>query len=144
MRQPCIEEPSRFGRKGWAGTSAVATGLNNLGQIYAAKHAYGEAESMTQRAVGIWEKALGPDHPELATPLKNLATVYHLQSRYAAAEPLYHRALAYSRKTPGRARKRRKSWPLSLTYIVSSAATRKPSRCMSADSDSGNAAGTRG
>src|SRR5260370_34439382 len=56
---------------------------------------------MTQRAVAISEKALGPDHPDMATPLKNLATVYHLESRYAAAEPLYRRALGLFEKNAG-------------------------------------------
>lgn len=54
-----------------------------------------------QRAVAISEKALGPDHPDLAAPLKNLATVYHLESRYAAAEPLYRRALGLLGKNAG-------------------------------------------
>ena len=40
------------------------------------------------------ERALGPDHPDVATFLNNLAGLYQAQGRYADAEPLYKRALA--------------------------------------------------
>ena len=40
------------------------------------------------------EKALGPDHSDVAKSLNNLATLYADQGRYAEAEPLYKRALA--------------------------------------------------
>jgi tetratricopeptide (TPR) repeat protein len=42
---------------------------------------------------GIVEKALGPDHPNVATSLNNLAEVLRATNRYAEAEPLYRRAL---------------------------------------------------
>ena len=34
------------------------------------------------------EKALGPDHPDVARSLNNLAVLYYEQGRYADAEPL--------------------------------------------------------
>ena len=40
----------------------------------------------------IQEKALGPDHPDVATSLNNLALLYYNQGQYAKAEPLYQRA----------------------------------------------------
>ena len=40
------------------------------------------------------EKALGPEHPDVATSLNNLAALYQATGRYAEAEPLYQRALA--------------------------------------------------
>ena len=46
-----------------------------------------------QRSLEIDEKALGPDHPDLAATLNNLAGLYQAQGRYQAAEPLYVRAL---------------------------------------------------
>ena len=42
----------------------------------------------------ILEKALGPEHPDVATSLNNLALIYVAQGHYAAAEPLYQRSLA--------------------------------------------------
>ena len=32
-----------------------------------------EAEEPTRRALAVWEKALGPDHPTVAAGLNNLA-----------------------------------------------------------------------
>ena len=54
-----------------------------------------------QALAGDLEKALGPDHPDVATSLNNLALLYDNQGRYADAEPLYKRSLAISRKALG-------------------------------------------
>jgi tetratricopeptide (TPR) repeat protein len=48
-----------------------------------------ETEISFRRALGIQEKALGPDHPNVAAGLNNLAVLYCAQGRYAEAEPLY-------------------------------------------------------
>ena len=34
-----------------------------------------EAEELTRRALAVWEKALGPDHHQVATGLNNLAVL---------------------------------------------------------------------
>lgn len=52
---------------------------------------YRPAEESVERALGIHEKALGPEHPAVATSLNNLAALYNNQGRYAEAEPLYQR-----------------------------------------------------
>ena len=54
-----------------------------------------------QAFVGDREKALGPDHPDVANSLNNLAELYHTQGRYADAEPLYKRSLAIKEKAFG-------------------------------------------
>ena len=54
-----------------------------------------------KRTLAIWEKALGPDHPNGATALNNLAGLYDNQGRYAEAEPLYRQALAIREKALG-------------------------------------------
>jgi len=54
---------------------------------------YDEAEPLFQRALDIYETALGPDHPDTATSLNNLATLYYSQGRYGEAEPLLQRTL---------------------------------------------------
>ena len=61
---------------------------------------YAEAEPLYKRALAIREKALGPDHPDVAG-LNNLAELYDKQGRYAEAEPLYKRALAIDEKALG-------------------------------------------
>ena len=40
---------------------------------------YGEADALLLRAIGIQEKALGPDHPHLAASLGNRANVFRAQ-----------------------------------------------------------------
>jgi CHAT domain-containing protein/Flp pilus assembly protein TadD len=62
---------------------------------------YAEAESLYKRSLAIWEKTLGPDHPDLATLLDNLAALYDNQGRYADAEPLYKRSLVIHEKALG-------------------------------------------
>ena len=51
--------------------------------------------------MAVKEKALGPDHPEVALLLNNLALLYQVQGRYADAVPLYKRALAIREKALG-------------------------------------------
>ena len=62
---------------------------------------YGEAIPLAQRSLAIREKALGPDHPDVATALNSLAALYSNQGRTADAEPLYKRSLAISEKALG-------------------------------------------
>ncbi len=52
--------------------------------------------------MGIDEKDLGKDHPDVAASLNNLATLYEAQGKYAAAEPLYKRSLGIWEKALGK------------------------------------------
>jgi tetratricopeptide (TPR) repeat protein len=54
---------------------------------------YAEAESLSQRALRVWEQHLGSEHPDMAHPLNFLAILYSDQGKYAQAEPLFQRAL---------------------------------------------------
>ncbi len=69
--------------------------------LYKTQGHYALAEPLYKRALAIWEKALGPDHPAVATSLNNLGELYRAQGRYAQAEPLYKRALAIWEKALG-------------------------------------------
>ena len=62
---------------------------------------YADAEPLYKRSLAIREKALGPDHLDVAQSLDNLAQVYREQGRYAEAEPLYKRSLAIREKALG-------------------------------------------
>ena len=62
---------------------------------------YDRAIPLAERALAIWEKALGPEHPDVATSLNNLALLYKAKGDYARAEPLYQRALAIREKALG-------------------------------------------
>ncbi|MFY9894662.1 MAG: tetratricopeptide repeat protein [Xanthobacteraceae bacterium] len=60
-----------------------------------------EAIPPAQQVLAIREKALGPDHPDVAQALHNLAVLYGQQGRYAEAAPLLKRALAIREKALG-------------------------------------------
>jgi CHAT domain-containing protein/Flp pilus assembly protein TadD len=51
--------------------------------------------------LAIYEKALGPDHPDVAQSLRNLALLLRQQGRYADAELLSKRSLAIQLKALG-------------------------------------------
>ena len=68
--------------------------LNNLAELYRAQGLYADAEPLYKRSLATLEKALGPDHPNVAISLNNLALLYDSQGRYTDAEPLYKRSLA--------------------------------------------------
>lgn len=55
---------------------------------------YVEATAIAKRSLAIREKALGPNHPDVATSLNNLGELYRLQGRFTEAEPLHVRSLA--------------------------------------------------
>ena len=62
---------------------------------------YRHAEKPFTQALAIREKALGPEHPDVAQSLNNLAALYRAQGQYAKAELLYQRALAIDEKALG-------------------------------------------
>ncbi|MFY9584464.1 MAG: tetratricopeptide repeat protein [Candidatus Acidiferrales bacterium] len=82
-------------------THEAAGLLNDAGFYLSERARYGEAEPLYQRALGIREKALGLEHPDVAIGLNNLAVLYHSQARYGEAEPLYRRALGIWEKALG-------------------------------------------
>ena len=75
----------------WEFDFVEAARLLNQAAFYLDDRAlYTEAEPLYLRSLAIREKALGPDHPDVAKSLNNLAALYHYQGRYAEAEPLYN------------------------------------------------------
>ena len=55
---------------------------------------FAEALVPPEQALAIYEKALGPDDPEVGRCLFFLASLNYYQRRYAVAAPLFQRALA--------------------------------------------------
>jgi tetratricopeptide (TPR) repeat protein len=76
----------------------VATSLNNLAELYRSQGNYAEAEPLYQRSLVIMEKALEPEHPDIALSLNNLAELYRAEGRIDESEPLYQRLLAIAKK----------------------------------------------
>jgi CHAT domain-containing protein/tetratricopeptide (TPR) repeat protein len=60
-----------------------------------------EATAVAEEAVGLADRAFGPDHPETLKSLYNLASLYEAQGLYGKAEPLFKRALAGFERTFG-------------------------------------------
>ncbi len=74
--------------------SARAAGRAILGQ-------FARAEPLYKRSLAIKEKALGPNHTDVATTLNNLGSLYQAPGQYAQAEPPFKRALAIDEKAYG-------------------------------------------
>ncbi len=73
--------------------------LNQAGFYQHQRASYSEAEPMYRRALEIYEKSLGTDHPNIAASLNNLALLYYAQGKYTKAEPMYRRALEIYKKS---------------------------------------------
>src|SRR5436190_1454768 len=83
------------------GALAEARRLNQQALELNKQGRYDAAIPLAERALAIYEKALGPDHPDVATALANLALSYQSKRDYARAEPLLQRALAIHEKALG-------------------------------------------
>jgi tetratricopeptide (TPR) repeat protein len=62
---------------------------------------YPEALDLARRALELDEKALGPEHPDIAVSLSNLAGLYKASGAFDKALPLFQRALAIREKALG-------------------------------------------
>jgi len=72
--------------------------LDNLADLLTFTGEYEAALLMVERALAIYEKVFGPDHPSTARGLNNLAVLLGATGDYAAAHPLYERSLAIREK----------------------------------------------
>ncbi len=68
--------------------------LNNLAALNQAQGRYAEAEPQYQRSLAILEKALGPDHPNVAQSLENYAALLRATGRAAKSDNMEARAKA--------------------------------------------------
>ena len=62
--------------------------LSNLAVLYKALGRYAEAEALYQRALPLFEQALGPTHPHVETCLRNYARLLRDTQRRAEARAL--------------------------------------------------------
>lgn len=70
----------------------------SLGGILAAQNRYAEALPLYERALLIFEKSHGPEHPMFANTLNKLADLNQSLGRYDDSEQQYERALAILEK----------------------------------------------
>ena len=66
----------------------------SLAVLFKSQFRFDEAQALLESAVGIREKALGPDHPAVASSLLPLSEIYRRQGRRDDAEKLFKRARA--------------------------------------------------
>jgi hypothetical protein len=66
----------------------VAYPLNGLAALYAEQGKDVEAEPLYQRALHIWEQALGPDHHLTRTAVRNYADLLRKMGRESEATQL--------------------------------------------------------
>ena len=69
-------------------------GPNNLALLYHARDRYAEAEPLFQRSLGMKERALRPEHPDVATSLENYAALLRKTGRADEATEMEGRAKA--------------------------------------------------
>ena len=81
----------------------VADTLNNLGDLRHSAGALDEAKAYHLKALEIRERALGPDHADIAASLNNVAVLLMDQKLHADALPLLERAVRVSKNAKGRA-----------------------------------------
>ena len=72
----------------------MATSLNNLAKLYQVQGKYAEAEPLYKRSLAIREKALGPEHLDVATSLENCAMLLRMTNREDEAVKMEARAKA--------------------------------------------------
>ncbi len=58
--------------------------FNKLALLYDTQGRYAEAEPLIKRSLAISEKALGPEHPDVARSLENYAGLRHASGRIPA------------------------------------------------------------
>ena len=86
----------------WGETDKRLAGvLYSLGEIYRRQDQLTKAEPFFWRALPIWAKSVGAEHPEMATTLVGLARVYQARQEYNKAEPLIKQALKIREKAFG-------------------------------------------
>ena len=79
----------------------VGASLENLADLYVAQGKYAEAEPLYRRALGIWERTLGREHPHVASSLDKYATLLRRMNRETEAAAMEARAKAIRAKNPG-------------------------------------------
>ena len=85
---------------------ALITDLNNMAALYSAQGKYAEAEPLYKSSLAIREKALGPEHPNVAKSLENYSDLLRKTRRGDEAAMMDARAKAirakHAKKSPAK------------------------------------------
>jgi non-specific serine/threonine protein kinase/serine/threonine-protein kinase len=93
-------------------SNEIGTSLNNdpelqakmmvtLAQSYADLGIYSRAQALVERAVGIQQRIIGPEHRDTLSSMRLLATILRLRQRYDESENLIRQTLAIERRVLG-------------------------------------------
>jgi tetratricopeptide (TPR) repeat protein len=88
-----IQEDSLLSKDKAISDSVVMDSFHRLGILYSDQGKLNEAESMLDRALEDYEKALGRDHTSTLDTVNNLGLVYKEQGKLGEAEGMLDRAL---------------------------------------------------
>jgi len=72
----------------------LASALSSLAHMSKCRGGMEEAEKMMERALGITETALGPEHPQMGTCLNNLGMIYMGRGKYQEGQDSLERGVA--------------------------------------------------
>ncbi|MFN8553962.1 MAG: tetratricopeptide repeat protein [Candidatus Obscuribacterales bacterium] len=75
--------------------------LECLAELLFKQGKYAQAEPLCERTLQIYERTIGPTHPDVGILANNLAMLYHMQDKFEQAENLYKKALAVQTKALG-------------------------------------------
>ncbi len=81
--------------------SRLASVLYSLGEAYRQQDELIKAEPYFWRALPIWAKSVGAEHPDMAKGLTSLAQIFQAKQEYHKAEPLIKQALKIREKAFG-------------------------------------------
>ena len=96
------ESMARSGRAESAAQMNHMMAVLQLSALYQQTDHYREAGLLAEQVLGMMEKLVGPDHPNVASQLEAVASMHGFQGRYAEAEALRKRALAINERAYGR------------------------------------------
>jgi CHAT domain-containing protein/tetratricopeptide (TPR) repeat protein len=99
--EPLFKQALAIDQKAGLNSSAIATDIHNLAALYELEGHQSQSEDLYKRALTIYEKQLGPDHPNVAETLGRLSQLYSDQGLYGDAEPPLKRSLAIYEKVFG-------------------------------------------
>jgi tetratricopeptide (TPR) repeat protein len=78
-----------------------ASELHDLAVSLRAQDQYAAAMAASRQALAVFEREVGPDHPDVANILNTLAGLHQDQGEYGQAEQLLQRSVALLARVPG-------------------------------------------
>lgn len=98
MLEAAFDEVERLGHR----DARLSVVFNRLAAIYYQQGNLRAAESIYRRALAMYDRFFGDEHPAVENLSLNLAELYFSQSKYMQAQPLYERSLSLGERRYGK------------------------------------------